>query len=120
MSKEYLDIEKFSIVGINNWEATVDVRERFSLSRPQVEELIHGAKREGIKSLFAVSTCNRTEIFAQDATTQELIRLLIAYSDAALDEFHNYGFENKGKQAVDYILQVAVRLDSQIQIGRAH
>src|SRR5699024_3089524 len=114
MSKEYLDIEKFSIVGINHWEATVDVRERFSLSRPQVEELIYGAKREGIKSLFAVSTCNRTEIFAQDVTTQELIRLLIAYSDAALDEFHNYGFEKQGKQAVDHIFQVAVGLDSQI------
>ncbi|HLR33260.1 MAG TPA: glutamyl-tRNA reductase [Fodinibius sp.] len=114
MSKEDLDIENFSVVGVNHWEATVDVREKFSLSRLQVEELIHGAKREGIKSLFVVSTCNRTEILAQNGTTQELIRLLIAYSDATLDEFHNYGFEKQGEQAVDHIFQVTVGLDSQI------
>lgn len=104
----------FCVVGVNHWEATIEVRERFSLSDRQKEDLIAGAKREGIESLFVISTCNRTEIFAQHASPQELIRLLVTYSDASLDEFHTYGFEKSGKKAVDHLFNVTVGLDSQI------
>ncbi|PAU94530.1 glutamyl-tRNA reductase [Aliifodinibius salipaludis] len=111
---EQPQITDFCAVGVNHWEATIDVRERFSLKKAQKKELIEGAKREGINSLFVVSTCNRTEIFAQDVTPQELIRLLVTYSNASLDEFHNYGFEKEGQQAVEHLFQVTVGLDSQI------
>lgn len=107
-------ISDFCVVGVNHWEASIDVRERFSLKEPQKRELIEGAKREGIDSLFVVSTCNRTEIIAQDVSPQELIRLLVTYSNATLEEFHNYGFEKEGKQAVEHLFQVTVGLDSQI------
>ena len=107
-------IDTFSIVGVNHWEATIEVRERFSLSDAQKEALIEGAQREGIESLFVISTCNRSEIIAQDASPQELIRLLITYSDASLDEFHTYGFEIEGQKAVEHLFQVTAGLDSQI------
>lgn len=111
---DQLQISDFCVVGVNHWEASIDVRERFSLKEPQKRELIEGAKREGINSLFVVSTCNRTEIFAQDVSLQELIRLLVTYSNASLEEFHNYGFEKEGKQAIEHLFQVTVGLDSQI------
>ena len=111
---EQPQITDFCAVGVNHWEATIDIRERFSLKKAQKKELIEGAKREGINSLFVISTCNRTEIFAQDVTPQELIRLLVTYSNASLDEFHNYGFEKEGQQAVEHLFQVTVGLDSQI------
>ncbi|MDZ7695223.1 MAG: glutamyl-tRNA reductase [Balneolaceae bacterium] len=104
----------FCVVGVNHWEASIEVREKFSLSDQQKEQLINGALREGIQSLFVVSTCNRTEIFAKDTSPEELIRLLITYSDATLDEFHRYGFEKEGRPAVDHLFQVTVGLDSQI------
>lgn len=106
--------EDFCVVGVNHWEATIEVRERFSLSDDQKTELIAGANREGINSLFVISTCNRTEIFAQYASPQELIRLLVTYSDASLDEFHTYGFEKTGIKATDHLFAVTVGLDSQI------
>lgn len=114
MPVEQPQIDDFCVVGVNHWEATIEVRERFSLSDSQKHELIEGALREGLSSLFVVSTCNRTEIFAQDASPQELIRLLVAYSNGSLDEFHTYGFEKESYQAVDHLFQVAVGLDSQI------
>src|SRR6056297_850610 len=114
MSVERPKITDFCAVGVNHWEASIDVRERFSLKNAQKKELINGAKREGIDSLFVVSTCNRTEIFAQNVSPQELIRLLVTYSNASLEEFHNYGFEKEGQHAVDHLFQVAVGLDSQI------
>lgn len=108
------DIDTFCVVGVNHWEATIDIRERFALSDIQKKELLNGAEREGIESLFVISTCNRTEIVAQQADPQELIRLLITYSNATLEEFHSYGFEKMGAKALEHLFRVTVGLDSQI------
>ncbi|MEX2435801.1 MAG: glutamyl-tRNA reductase [Balneolaceae bacterium] len=107
-------IQDFTVIGINHWDAPVEVREKFSLTSAVKEQLLDGAKREGIKSLLVVSTCNRTEIFAQGASTRELIRLLTSYSNGNLDEFHKYGFELEAQRAVEHLFKVATGLDSQI------
>jgi len=107
-------IENFTVIGINHWEAPVEVRERFSLSSSNQRLLLDGARREGIESLILVSTCNRTEIIAEHASPEELIRLLVTYSNGNLDEFHKYGFELKGIAAVNHYFRVATGLDSQI------
>jgi len=107
-------IDQFTVIGINHWEAPVEVRERFSLSNANKKLLLDGSRREGIESLFVVSTCNRTEIIAENTSPEELIRLLTTYSDGTLDEFHRYGFELDGLHAVQHIFKVATGLDSQI------
>jgi len=89
-------IQDFTTIGINHWDAPVEVREKFSLDDNGKALMLDGAKREGIESLFIVSTCNRTEVFANGATTNELTRLLTTYSKGNLDEFHDYGFELEG------------------------
>ncbi|MGD8426378.1 MAG: glutamyl-tRNA reductase [Balneolaceae bacterium] len=114
MASDQPKITDFCTVGVNHWEASIDIRERFSLKEEQKKELILGAKREGIDSLLVISTCNRTEIFAQEVSPQELVRLLTTYTNATLEEFHNYGFEKQGQQAVEHLFQVTVGLDSQI------
>lgn len=114
MSNDAPHIGEFSAVGINHWEATIEVRERFSLSDGQKKAIIEAAGREGIPGIFVVSTCNRTEIFAHRADTQELIRLLVTWSDGSLDEFHSCGFEKTGREAAEHLFRVAVGLDSQI------
>lgn len=108
------EFETFSVIGINHWDAPVELREKFSLRRPQKEALLDGAKREGIDSLFVVSTCNRTELYAQRTTPHELVRLLTTYSNGSLDEFHKYGFEYEGRRAAEHLFKVATGLDSQI------
>jgi glutamyl-tRNA reductase len=107
-------LNQFTAVGINHWEATIPVREKFSMQPDQQDQLLKAARREGIESLFIVSTCNRTEIFAENADRHELIRLLTTYSDGTLDEFHTYGFEYEGEKAVQHLFEVATGLDSQI------
>src|SRR5699024_2719329 len=114
MANEKVKIEDFSIVGVNHWDATVDIRERFSLKTEQMKELIQGGQRGGIESLFVISTCNRTEVFAQNTAPKELIRLLTTYSDARMDDFRHYGFKKEGKPAVNHIFEVVTGLDSQI------
>ncbi len=107
-------IQDFTIIGINHWDAPVEVRERFSLDAASKLKMLEGARREGIDSMFVVSTCNRTEVFAHKATTSELIRLLTTYSNGSLDDFHEYGFELEGQRAINHLFKVATGLDSQI------
>ncbi|WP_340103597.1 glutamyl-tRNA reductase [Rhodohalobacter sp. 8-1] len=107
-------INDFTLIGINHWDAPVEVREKFSLDDSRKRLFLDAARREGIHSIFVVSTCNRTEIIANGATAQELIRLLTNYSDGNLDEFHKYGFELEGPRAIEHIFKVATGLDSQI------
>lgn len=107
-------LKHFQIIGLNHWEATIPVREKFSLSEEQKDQLLQAARREGINSIFVISTCNRTELIAEQASTHELVRLLTAYSDGSLEEFHEYGFELKGEAAVQHLFEVTVGLDSQI------
>ena len=104
----------FTLIGINHWDAPVEVREKFSLDEPRKRLFLDAAQREGIQSIFIVSTCNRTEVIANGASAQELIRLLTNYSDGNLDEFHKYGFELDGYRAIEHIFRVATGLDSQI------
>src|SRR5690625_2584680 len=110
----YPEIANFTMVGINHWEAPVEIREKFSLSENQQLALINGARREGFGSLFAISTCNRTELVSLGATSNELVRLLTTYSNGTLEEFHNFGFELEGERAVRHLFKVATGLDSQI------
>lgn len=104
----------FTLIGINHWDAPVEVREKFSLDQSRKRLFLDAARREGIQSIFIVSTCNRTEVIANGASAQELIRLLTNYSDGNLDEFHKYGFEFDGSRAIEHIFKVATGLDSQI------
>src|SRR6056297_4204 len=104
----------FTLIGINHWDAPVEIREKFSLDESRKRLFLDAARREGIQSVFIVSTCNRTEVIASGASAQELIRLLTNYSDGNLDEFHKYGFELDGYRAVEHIFRVATGLDSQI------
>jgi glutamyl-tRNA reductase len=107
-------IQDFSTIGINHWDAPVEIREKFSLDTEKKALMLEGARREGINSMFIVSTCNRTEVFSHGASTSELIRLLTTYSHGNLDEFHKYGFELEGQRAIRHLFNVATGLDSQI------
>lgn len=107
-------IQDFVTIGINHWDAPVEIREKFSLNTRTQAKMMKGARREGMNSLFIVSTCNRTEMFAQAESTNELIRLLTTYSNGTLDEFHSYGFELESERAIQHLFKVATGLDSQI------
>ncbi|REL24128.1 glutamyl-tRNA reductase [Rhodohalobacter sp. SW132] len=107
-------LNNFTLIGINHWDAPVEIREKFSLIGERKRLFLDGAKREGIESIFVISTCNRTEVIANGATTRELIRLLTTYSSGNLDEFHKYGFELEGPRAIEHLFKVATGLDSQI------
>lgn len=72
------------------------------------------AKRKGIKSLFILSTCNRTELYAYCADADILANLLIRHSSGCKERFAEVGFIRRGIAALNHLFNVAAGLDSQI------
>ena len=55
---------QISVIGINHKTAPIEIRERFYLTRIQQELLISELKQHpNVCEAFALSTCNRTEIY---------------------------------------------------------
>ena len=60
--QEKLTSQKLYNVGLSYKKADVSTRGKFSISNENQILLLNEAKENGIKGLFVMSTCNRTEI----------------------------------------------------------
>ena len=104
----------FFIAGINYKKTDAAVRGQFAVNNEQYATLLQRAESFGVKELFVVSTCNRTEIYgyAQDAI--QLIRLLCTVTEGTEETFLRLAYIKKGKEAAKHLLNVGAGLDSQI------
>ena len=101
-------------VGISHWKSPVDIREKFSIDNKKNKLLIQEAKKIGIKSIFIISTCNRTQIFANNANPHTLKKLLINHSKGNEAEFQKFGFIIKNEDAINKLYEISTGIDSQI------
>ena len=101
-------------VGISHWKSPVDIREKFSIDNKKNKLLIQEAKKIGIKSIFIISTCNRTQIFANNANPHTLKKLLINYSKGNEAGFQKFGFIIKNEDAINNLYEISTGIDSQI------
>jgi len=104
----------FISVGISHWKSPVDIREKFSIKNENNKLLIQEAKKIGIKSIFILSTCNRTQIFANNANQHTLKKLLINYSKGNDTELKKFGFVIKNQDAINNLFEISTGIDSQI------
>lgn len=114
MSKPELVFKDCISIGVNHWSASVAMREAFSLTHAQKLALIESAKSLGINQLLVITTCNRTELFSNEADTSSLIELLVNHTSGTKEQFGEYGFETFGEDAVRHLFEVATGLDAQI------
>ena len=104
----------FYAVGLSYKKADAEMRGKFSLSEEGKKALLLQAKKEGIRSLFVMSTCNRTEIYGFAQHPFELIQLLCDHSHGTVDDFRNVAYVLKNRDAVEHLFRVGIGLDSQI------
>ncbi len=97
------------MVGLSYRQTPLEVREKFSFSKQQIAQLIERARKIGINSIFPISTCNRTEIYAQVENPQMLLNLFDNSS-----ELKPYAFTKNSNEAVAHLFNVTAGLDSQI------
>ncbi len=107
------------VVGINYKTAPVEIRERMSLSKPQIKARAQRLKEYvELEGIVILSTCNRTEFYfaAQDREKgQETVLQFIAeYTGCTVDNIKEYIYCEELRQGVYHLLRVASGLDSMI------
>ena len=103
-----------SCIGVSYKKADVASRGQFSLSLRAQQKLLEAAQTKQIQSITVHSTCNRTEIYAHDAETKELVELLCTFSQGTPNVFSKIGYVLKDEDALSHLFRVGTGLDSQI------
>lgn len=104
----------FYNIGVSYKKADAEMRGKFSVSKENQAALLNAAKERGIKSIFIISTCNRTEIFGFANRPCLLIELLCDFSEGTVKEFNAICNINKDQEAISHLFRIGTGLESQI------
>jgi glutamyl-tRNA reductase len=107
----------FFTLGISHLTAPVAVRERMSFSPEQIPASLHAVTGlPGVSEALILSTCNRTEIYAEtDAAGGAALAQWLAAERSADDPGVTERFyTHQGDAALQHLFRVACGLDSQI------
>ncbi|UUV22766.1 glutamyl-tRNA reductase [Flavobacterium sp. CBA20B-1] len=104
----------FYVVGLSYKKADAEMRGKFSLSEQAKLDLLADAHLQGISSVMAISTCNRTELYGFAEHPFQLISLLCAHSSGTIDDFQRVAYVHKNNEAVSHLFKVGTGMDSQI------
>lgn len=112
--QQHTDISTFFIAGINYKKSDATIRGQYAINNDQYATLLSLAPQFGIKELFVLSTCNRTEIYGFVENVTNLCELLCTQTQGSLDNFIEMSYVKNGRQAIEHLFDVAAGLDSQI------
>ncbi len=104
----------FFLVGIDHQKADVSVREKFSLSEDQAENLIKEYREENGDGILVLSTCNRTEIYAFGNCPRNLISLFCHHTGNSKEDFEPYQNILQNREAINHLFRVSSGLESKI------
>src|SRR5690606_32179230 len=104
----------FYVVGLNYKKADAETRGKFSLTEQAKNNLMDQAKMEGIESMMAISTCNRTELYGFAEHPFQLISLLCKHSNGTVEDFQRVAYIHKNNEAISHLFKVGTGMDSQI------
>jgi len=113
-AQQHTDISTFFIAGINYKKSDAIIRGQYAINPDQYTALLAEAPQYGIKELFILSTCNRTEIYGFAQSGQELCELLCSQTQGSLENFTSLAYIKNGRKAIEHLFDVAAGLDSQI------
>lgn len=105
---------QFFVAGINYKKTDAGIRGNFAISSDQYHTILTNAARIGLKELFVLSTCNRTEIYGLAPDADTLIRLLCEVTVGDASTFLQLCYIKKDEEALQHIFSVGAGLDSQI------
>jgi glutamyl-tRNA reductase len=108
---------KIAVVGLSHKTASVEIRERLSIPEAEVHQTIQTLKfYPHIKEVAILSTCNRLEVYAVLADTQQGVQEIIQYLSEAknipLSSLRRHLFVLLHEDAVTHLMRVTCGLDS--------
>ncbi|TXH20532.1 MAG: glutamyl-tRNA reductase [Chitinophagaceae bacterium] len=112
IAKQMLD--RFCVVGVNYNKADVSTRGAFTVNNEAYIRICQLAKSMDIRSVFVVSTCNRTEIYGFVDKADKLIDLLTETTHGSRNDLTQFGYIKNSLDALEHLFHVSAGLDSQI------
>ena len=110
---EYI-LSRFFLCGISHRNTNAATRSVFHISDEEKDLILQTAKALGIRSIFILNTCNRTELYAYVADATVLHNLFIECKKLDTAFFAENSYTKAGKDALKHLFEVAAGLDSQI------
>ncbi|GGP86910.1 glutamyl-tRNA reductase [Shewanella ulleungensis] len=100
-------------IGINHKTATVDLREKVAFSPDRIHDAMKSlASRTRTGEAVIVSTCNRTELYCNNADKNDIIEWLEDYHQLNHEELMPCIYAYEEQVAVKHLMRVASGLDS--------
>jgi glutamyl-tRNA reductase len=109
-----MHINKFCVAGINYKKADAEMRSLFAINADQYSSILKNAPSFGLKEVFVLSTCNRTEIYGLTDNPDDLINLLCLETLGDVNTFTQSAYIKTGIEAIEHIFNVSAGIDSQI------
>lgn len=105
------------VIGVNHRSGPLSVLERVSLSPDEVPKAVDSlVRRDNVREVVVLSTCNRTEIFAVaerfHGAYADIRDFLCDLGHIAPDELHPHLYSQHDELAVRHLFEVAAGLDS--------
>lgn len=107
-------LSRFFLCGISHLKTDAATRSVFHINDAEKELILNTAKALGIRSLFILNTCNRTEIYAYVADESVLQNLFIECKKIDSELFKQKYYSKTNKEALQHLFEVAAGLNSQI------
>jgi glutamyl-tRNA reductase len=109
------------VVGLSRETAPVEVRERAALSEASARRLLRALRcTQAVDEALALSTCNRTEVYALVASDQaaqapnRIRELLSRETSISREELVQLGYDRRDGDAAEHLLGVVAGLNSTI------
>jgi glutamyl-tRNA reductase len=108
------DLSHFFVAGINYKKTDTQVRGSFAIRPEQYDHLLKLAPQYGVRDLFVLSTCNRSEIYGIADSAEQLVNLLCSQTQGSSEIFCQLSYQKNGVFALRHLFEVGAGLDSQI------
>src|ERR1700759_1086048 len=108
------ELSHFFVAGINYKKTDTGIRGSFAIAPEQYGHLLNQAADYGVRDLFILSTCNRSEIYGIAESAEQLISLFCSGTQGSPELFQELAYQKSGLEAVQHLFNVGAGLDSQI------
>ena len=101
-------------IGVNHTTAPISIREHVAFNNDNLRHALSDLTAQNVAEAAIISTCNRTEIYVQSATSQPIVNWLAQYHRLDLNHIQPYTYTLSNQEAVKHAFRVACGLDSMV------
>jgi|TARA_R110002020_G_scaffold105896_10_gene246664 glutamyl-tRNA reductase len=111
---QFFAIMTIFALGVNHKTASVALREQVAFSPEQLHQALPALREQtGVAEAVILSTCNRTELYCQGATSIDmLVGWLAGYHRLPLEQLREHCYIYEDNAAIEHLMAVASGLDS--------